>query len=387
MVNHMPVDALICDNETLNCNTINTTIAEANSRNVAIKHDINRTVTANINGVNLIVLRTKRDFSLTGTLAYAPKGNARAVYGIAEVTDEFNPNGVVVCEGDLAISDKSSSVSENVSITTCYFHFIDLPNNIAFFERRTDSLKFTVTSDEIAWFRTRWGSFKSHELIIPSSAKALRRKEFVIIKNGVERVLSDESDYFSVMPETTGAISTGGLGGSDISQAELQAAQKVDVSQIGVILCVPQPPTEATATELNPEILRRGFYDYLLMGESLQEEDGGMDFFYPAWCRNMSPDLYWQVEAKARFGYSVNGDSFPSTIPIKTELQWELAPQCSYAKHPVEGEMWSWAFVDGKGVGRSFSEINGVDTNKLLSKAIAPGTLATNTVYTPISLV
>ena len=375
-------DLPVCSSDTVSCYPLNTNTQDHESCNTYIAHNVNRTVNATIGAFSLPVFSVKRNFLIQGNWSINFNG-ATAIYGYGNATDANNPFGVVTCNQTSSIQ-ASCNFSEQCTMMNVVFHHINLQYNVMFFERTTDTLNVQTSSSNLAQFRTRWGTFYTHRIIIPSGSQVTRLKEFIYMKNGVQTVLSSVNSTYNPFPKTASVIATGGLGATDISLGDATAAQNVDTSGAMLLLCVPQPPGESTPVD--PMVMKMGFYDYTAVGDNLGQADGGKDFFYPEWIRNMQPDPYWASEASIRWGYTNQGASLPVTGQVMPQLQWQIAPQCSYAVHPTEGEMWAWVFSNGS-QDYSLCQLNGVDVTTALSTAVKPFPLQQFNAYTPISLI
>lgn len=192
----------------------------------------------------------------------------------------------------------SASIAETCKIEKNIPYFWDSVHNIFVWKHVSEVINFGVSSNKTAAFRTKWGNSHFHKLCIPNTVKTSGIEEFIMVKNGVRTVLSSVSYTYNPFPPVE-AQGIWGLYGNVITKPV-----KPDTEDVACIILVPNPPS--LATPLDNDVLYYGFYDYNakdggFVETSLPADDGGKDYFYPYWCRQMPLDELWRRTADDRY--------------------------------------------------------------------------------------
>lgn len=222
------------------------------------------------------------------------------------------------CAGSAATGSHNSSISEDCRITKRVPYYIDRTNDIYVVREVDESLSFSVTSDKVAIFRQMYGNMAFHKLLIKKGTMVQGRETFYLIKGGVKTALASSSYTFNPFG-ANGPQRIYGLNGAVIEQDTRYGEPTPDVVQVIVL-----PPPPSMGIPLDADIAKYGFYDYLALEEgtggafsSLMKDDGGQDFFYPAWCRAMESDILWQETRDRRFELNYPGYKQPKPELMK----------------------------------------------------------------------
>jgi len=197
---------------------------------------------------------------------------------------------------------KASAIcSESCTRTTTIPYYIDRINNIYVYKQIVQSLNFNINSlGKTATFRLKFGSGAFHKILIPKSVCTNVTESFIYSKNQVETTILTGSFKYNPFPYSEGS-STWGLYGNTINQTANMSKVTPDIA---CILLFPTVPS--LAIPLDDDVINYGFYDYnaILGGfnvSTLPADDGGKDYFYPYWCRQMPIDSYWRKSADERW--------------------------------------------------------------------------------------
>jgi hypothetical protein len=268
----------------------------------------------------LYQLKTTRDFSCT--FGWARSSNISKYVS--------NKGDVSACGSNSA--NPSSSVNENCTVFKRTPYYIDRTQGIALYKEQEEKLSFAVGSNETAIFRQMMGNMAFHKLKIRKSVKATGTERFILDNKGAKKTLVEKSYSFSPFPEQS-PQNVWGLNGARVSQEGKYGTPDPDVA---MILCLPIPGS--LGIPLDKDIAQYGFYDYLEVEggggfSALMEKDGGQDFFYPEWCRNMINDPIWAETAAQRFWLQFPGAGVPK--PATT-------PSAPW--NPPSPETYCWPF-------------------------------------------
>lgn len=209
--------------------------------------------------------------------------------------------------GGTTSADPSSSHTEECSMETNVPYYVDRQRGIYVWKHTEEKLEASVVSHKTAKFRLKWGVEYFHKICIPDRVKTSGKEELIMVKDGVKIVIAGVSYEYNPYPVNEG---TGGNWGLYGNVSNYGAA--METPNVACILLFPSPPKQATC--LDPDCLYYGFYDYYAVDggftlNSLAEEDGGVDYFYPYWCRMMPLDPLWRSVADQRYEVSRSGNS------------------------------------------------------------------------------
>lgn len=154
----------------------------------------------------------------------------------------------------------TGSVTESFETVDSTIYFLDIVNNIKFFKIDTQQITFSKSSNSLAAFREPWGTGYYIKFKI-TSALVTKKTEYKLIVNQEDITIYTEAEQYNPYSD-----------------------------EAPLILLYPNPPS--LATPLDEDILKYGFYDYNAGGPGgdwagLATSDGGKDFYYPEWNRNL----------------------------------------------------------------------------------------------------
>lgn len=250
--------------------------------------------------------RTRRTFSVN-------HGWDRQV-SISHVLTGCNDPPRMACDNALE-ANASSSCSDHCIRETNVPWYWDQQRGIYVWKSVTEELLFSINSTKTAAFRTKWGTSYFHKICIPTSVKTKGTERFIMVKAGVQSVLAEVAYEYNPFPATEGGGATWGLYGNTI-----QRSATPDTADVACILCFPTVPKQAIP--LDNDVIAYGFYDYNaieggFIESSLPKDDGGKDYFYPYWCRQMPTDPLWRATADQRYDviYSAGQMDIHGTLP------------------------------------------------------------------------
>lgn len=182
-------------------------------------------------------------------------------------------NKLFVCSARTSTS--SNSVSEDYTCLTTKIHFIDTRHNNGLFTEYNEAVTFDYSGNEMAGFKQVWGTGWYHKMPV-TNHKVTRIVTSYIVINGEKTVLKTETETRT--PHT---------------------------ADNPLILVYPNPPSLAIPVANCDDIKQYGFYDYheggpaAAGGSKRIEQDGGDDFYWPEWLREVG-ELNYEVDGLAR---------------------------------------------------------------------------------------
>lgn len=336
-------------------------------------HDIDRVVTGTWEGINLDLSVTKRTFRMEW------EGQTTHNYKNV-VLRESNTGGDMLFDCKETTRRFQHSVSEDCLRKQTTLLYFDPLYKVLLVKEEEQHLRFSVTSDKMAGFKVKMGATEHHKFIIHNSdIEGTGTEKFILYWQEGDGINSRElysKDYsFNPMPETTG-MGMWGLYGEEIKKS-CPTAEK----DVAIILAVPQPAS--LGIPFDCDINQWGFYDYLateggFIKTDLPELDGGMDFFYPEWCRNMLHDEIWRAEADGRYSIAWGPTPRPEIVPSSEyhcpAPSYSLGPCGNCVNVQKYGTFWSFA-VETRGGVKVFNELRlpsgkVVNPNTELSKVV-----------------
>lgn len=272
-----------CDNY-INCGDPTTEVpAVANTSNAYAHSYVNNTLT---DDVLKFLIKVNRSFSASYS-------------GYSGLDIQY----VVKCDDLLdcgsAVGSRSSHCSESCSIEVNVPYYWDRYRDIYVWKNIKETLAFDITSSKTAAFKMKFGYGTFYKICIPNTVKTAGTEQFIMQRNGVQTVLAKSEYTYNPFPATEGGGATWGLYGNTITRSG-----SPDTADVACILVFPTVPKQAIP--LDPDVIYYGFYDYNAIDggfveTSLPKDDGGKDYFYPYWCRNMPSDAVWRETADARY--------------------------------------------------------------------------------------
>ena len=181
------------------------------------------------------------------------------------------------------------SVSEYYSVTNTVLYFLDMRYNNAICKEVTETVTFSEASSAVAGFKEQWGIFYYPKFVLTNHTLVSTTNYFVVL-NGVKVILKTD----------TSTTTVNGPGNP-------------------LILVWPNPESMAIPWINVADINLYGFYDYHATGEgegdAKIQRDGGDDFYFTDWMRNISaPSLVQdQADANNRYFDFYLGDGTPGT--------------------------------------------------------------------------
>ena len=352
---------LYCTNE-----TVTRTVRQ--SYDGGFNHTINRKITGEWEGVNLELSATDRTFRMSWD-GRREENYDKVVRQGAYLTDCKDPRDTY-----------HHSVSEDCLRKRTTLLYFDPLYKVLLVREEEQHFTFEVSSDKMALFRGKFGNSLHHKFILKKDDGEGDGKEIFTLYwqegGGIQSRELYRSEYgFNPMPESTGQ-GTWGLYGNIIQKTCATAEDNVSM-----ILVVPQP--QSLAIPIDCDVNEWGFYDYLateggFIKTDLPELDGGMDFFYPEWCRNMMHDEIWRAEADSRYSIAWGPLPRPEIVPSSEyhcpAPSYSLGPCGNCVNVQKYGTFWSFVVNTRDGV-KVFNELRlpggkVVNPNSELSKIV-----------------
>lgn len=203
----------------------------------------------------------------------------------------------VTCDNH-AQATPSCHLGEYCKIEKNVPYYWDEHRGIYVWKSITEIVNIGLSSNKTAAFKTKWGTSYFHKICIPNTTKVSGIEKFVMVKGGIQSVLAEVAYTYNPFP-VTDAGGTWGLYGNTVTKVAVP-----DTANVACILLFPTVPKQAIAQD--NDVIHYGFYDYNatdggFIETRLPEEDGGKDYFYPYWCRQMPFDPLWRQTADQRY--------------------------------------------------------------------------------------
>ena len=179
------------------------------------------------------------------------------------------------------------AVNESYNCTNTVLYFLDMRYNNAICKEVTETVTFSEASSAVAGFKETWGVFYYPKFVITNHTLTTITKYFIVL-NGVTTVLKT----------TTSTTLVNGPGNP-------------------LILVWPNPPSLGIPWVNCDDIKTYGFYDYQngIDGPVKVQRDGGDDFYFTDWMRNVGVAALTvdQADANNRYFDFYLGDGVPGT--------------------------------------------------------------------------
>jgi len=278
----------------------------------------------------LFTRKIRRTFEFTGTTDIpAPIG-----YYLAGCAEE----GLSQCSSG-GVPNYSAFNSEDCVIESNIPYFIDRQKELYIWKNIKETVAWGISSNKMAAFKTKWGISKFHKICIPTSVQGEGVEQFIMSYKGAETILGKKSYNWCPFPCNDMPGGVWGLYGNVVDQS----GTIPDTPNVRQILLFPNPPK--LGIPLDNDVKHYGFYDYNateagFVESSLPHDDGGKDYFYPYWCRSMSPDRLWRETADIRYEVIYSGaktEPGGSTSPgmnLSGVTSW-VSPPPDYFEFPV----------------------------------------------------
>ena len=180
-------------------------------------------------------------------------------------------------------------------------YYIDRYNDIFVYKSVKEDLKFDVSSGgKTATFREGWAGGRTYSKIcLLNTIRTKGTEKFIVVKGGIETILATQEYNYNPFPENDIRGGIWGNSGNVISKDAVP-----DTLDVSLILILPLVGKKATT--IDPDVLYYNFYDYNATDGGfieceLPKDDGGKDYFYPYWCRQMPIDELWRKTADERY--------------------------------------------------------------------------------------
>lgn len=205
----------------------------------------------------------------------------------------------ITCESKLN-SNPTCTQSEDCVFETNTLYYIDRQRDIFVWKNVKEELRWSADSGgKTAKFRLKFGTGYFHKICIKNTVKTTGKETFWMSVKGTRTELASQSYEYNPFPMTEGGGATWGLYGNTI-----QRSATPDTSNVSCILLFPTVPKQAIPQD--NDVIAYGFYDYNsteggFIESSLPRDDGGKDYFYPYWLRQMPTDQLWRSTADSRY--------------------------------------------------------------------------------------
>jgi hypothetical protein len=180
-------------------------------------------------------------------------------------------NTLFACGTPNTTPNTAHSVSESYTCINTTLYFLDVRYNNAICKEVTETITFSEASSVIAGFKETWGVFYYPKFVITNHKNITTIVHFIVL-NGVKTVLNTTT-LTSIVNGPTNPL----------------------------ILVYPNPPSLAIPWINVDDIKKYGFYDYHNVddGSDKIKRDGGDDFYFTDWMRNIGQVSFTQDQADA----------------------------------------------------------------------------------------
>lgn len=380
----MCVDGVRCGsydcNQHNNCESVETYFDKG------FNHSIHNQYLVTCGGVTINMIKTDRELSAFWKIdrddPIKVNGMFQEGYGTIPLICESHEPDRYYC----SFSDVGTVIGSKI-------FYIDHRYGICLYNRETFTLDCSAESTEIAKLKQTMGELRVSQLQIKTSDyTASRLSEWVLIKDGVETVLTSET----FDQEPFGGKNSGqswrdmGWVSNEVSGIQYFPDYTPD-PETRMVLLFPQPGS--LGISVSEVICRLGFYDYgNEPGEepALGKSDGGKDMFYPSWYREycVIKDTMWEEARTRRWNAKWNHIAEePSRTWKPPTISVEPLPCGTYAKHPQVGEAYQWLLsIDGSSNEPFIS--TSPDMNTLIDDRLSTGNNTHDTtLYYPIGII
>lgn len=307
------------------------------------EHEIRTDFSVQVCGVTIPLVRTIRDWK-----------DERQVY----------PDQVALEKGLFFVT-----VTEDCVVEKSTIHFLDQRHGVCLYRKVKDEIHLSVSGDDVT-HSLSYGAWQisNTAIVMADSYTATSVEEWHLVVNGVDTIVSTAELELIPFGEPLGP-------GSDYAGCVR-------------LLCFPKLPASSFIPEAEPASVLGCYEDGYddPYGEQAQA-DGGIDHFYPEWCRVLEEDPFWKAAASSRFSFTAPGATYqPAGIGPYTppEVAVEPMPIGSFARHPKLGDMYQFLLYKFTGERVVISSSN---INSFIDAALPEGQATHDaTLYYPISL-
>ena len=260
----------------------------------------------------------------------------------------------------LCVNIKSSTegqIIENYTTMDSEIYYLDIANSICFYKEVTSDISLRNTSSTVVLFKQLFGN-SSH------------------IKYKLDNVSVTTTIHYKLIVNNT-----------NTTLYSTDSVTKIYDEDNPLILVYPNPPS--LALPLDPEIKEKGFYDYFAGGpggdKTLQELDGGSDYYYPEWNRNMGANN--AVERKltdTRYLSAITQETAAQFITVNNDWQIGRFPIFNAAKDS-QGNIFVSGIIEDKVTFNKIYTMDGLELSPEQFYDKIP--LGNNNLFMPISII
>lgn len=268
--------------------------------------------------------------------------------------------------------DLTGEISENCTVTHTTILYLDTDNGVALTREITVHIGFTGNNSYAGrqysvQAQAIGGADHVPEIIVTNdNVSSSRTTKYVLYKHdGSKQVVVERSE--DLTPATSG-VPDPEIYGEPGPYPDLPAI--ANLWQIIIPKRLPEPLGTEQISEWNAKVY--GFYGYTYFycapraeDRSGARADGGEDFFYPMWIRNLIQDPFWLLERDMRTNTVCDGAEYDkktvlSRVGIRDYIDREALPYGSYAIDAEGNYFYSFTIVDN-GELYEVNSINGKD--------------------------
>lgn len=299
-----------CEGLTYTCNeTIPWTLGGTGNGSLTQTRDAHATLKL---GTTLITVSSvRRNFVIAENSSWT--ANATSVM-LNEDGDPF------ACPDNFTSGSTPHNVVEDYECTNTVFYFLDTRYNNAIFKEVIEKLTFSYSGSDMAGFLGPYGITWFPKFVI-TNCNIITTINYYIVLNGRTNVLKTSTSTSSIY----------GPGNP-------------------LILVWPNPPSNYTPWIGCDDIKQFGFYDYHASNEDQIIPDGGDDFYFTEWMRNIGTlsIVQDQVDAATRYSDYYLGEGAFGTIPFPNPgIITDSTPVGSIVQDP-EGNIFYSLELDGE---------------------------------------
>ena len=356
-----------------------TTVQGSTTGSGSTSHNINIKQSALIMGINYDLMSFIRTFNINEN-----QSGDSGITAMVSTGDGYFP-----CTSGATLRI-SGSVSENCVQSLIIPMYLNLTDKIFVYEKRVETIQFSVgASPHVCYFQTKWGlqGFAKYVVKAAGTEYLQINQEFHVVQDGVDNLIHSASQNKNPFQDV-GVEATWGLYGNAIYNTNAETPDPT-VRQILVYPIVPSGaiPWDRCGAACAPSVNNYGFYDYNAMEggftpTTLGADDGGKDFYYPYWLRQMTTNSIMRELADIRWAHNwlhENIDNGDWTPPEPATYSW---PFGSFVKDSAGNYIHSAIFTDINGVNFLYNKCSPLD---IFDKISAAG--GGNQLYCPVTLV
>lgn len=264
-------------------------------------------------------------------------------------------------------------IKESCSITRSTLHYLDERYGVCLYKTTVDVIDLPeIQSSEVSHFMAYGAMQRSATVVLKrDDYTATTTETWYLIVDGIQSTL------------TTSTLEIFPFG-------EPMNSTEYDYEDVVEVFTLPKIAASSAAQEGEAAQVFGSYEDGYdnSFGEQAQA-DGGLDYFYPAWCRSLQEDPFWKEIAAARYGFTMPGmtvEASGTSTYTPPEVIVEPIPSGSFARHPVLGDLYQFLISKFDGTDIVISSAN---INAKIDAALAKNNLATHdtTLYYPISII